>query len=206
MPALASHELATAYLTRPERRAAYRFSVLVPGRYAIEGGPEHSCVTENMSSEGASIRGLVIPPLAAEVVCHLRGIGQLTGDCARHTRSGFVLSVQRTSVPVPQLVRMLRAAAERQHSTALLDRRHERVVPRRKDTMMHLSNGSSYEAEIINVSCSGVALATPVRPDVNSIVLVGNTAARIVRHFDAGIGAAFLRTLDATEVTTEIFL
>jgi hypothetical protein len=199
-------ELKAVQHAPPERRAAHRFSVLIPGRYAFEGGPEHSCVTENISWEGAFLRGLVIPTVDTEIVCDLRGVGRISGSCVRHTKTGFVLSVQASSLPIPRLVAKLREIATEQEQGAPYQRGFERLVPRQTETFLTLANGTSYEAAIVNLSPSGVALATEAKPSIGTVIFVGNTAAKVVRHSEAGVAAAFLRLITIDEVTTEIVL
>ncbi len=192
--------------TLVERRSAERFAVLVPGRYSFKEGAEHNCVTENVSSEGVALRGLLRPPIGTRVICDLRNIGRLSGRCARLTEAGFVLSIETASIPLNLLAYRLRQIADDQDASAALRRIADRVVPKQTGTLLTLGDGTSQEAEVINISQTGVALCVTARPDVNSVIVVGQIPARVIRHFESGIGAAFLTPLPAEQVTREIVL
>jgi hypothetical protein len=55
------------------------------------------------------------------------------------------------------------------------------------------------------MSLSGAALATSLRPPLGSPIKLGRLGARIVRHFEDGIGIEFMRLMsdDAIEQTIE---
>lgn len=190
----------------PERRAFQRFAVLIPGRYSLSDGVDRSCVTENISSEGVALRSLVRPPVSAEITCDLRAVGRLVGRCRRHTESGFVLSIRSASAPLNLVASRLREIASQQAATATSIRVAERFVPKNTRTTISLSDGTCLEASIVNVSQTGVALSAETRPAVDTIVVVGRMPARIVRHFDAGIGATFLRPLPVDQVSADLVL
>ena len=55
------------------------------------------------------------------------------------------------------------------------------------------------------MSLSGAALATKLRPPLGSPIRLGRLGARVVRHFDDGIGIEFMRLMSdaAIEKTIE---
>jgi hypothetical protein len=68
-----------------------------------------------------------------------------------------------------------------------------------------LSNGATHAVRVIDMSLSGAAIATALRPAVGSTVRLGRLGARVVRHFDDGIGIEFMRIMSdaAIEQTIE---
>jgi len=46
---------------------------------------------------------------------------------------------------------------------------------------------------VIDISQSGVAVATDQRPEIGALVTVGKTAGRVVRHLEEGIAIEFIR-------------
>jgi hypothetical protein len=46
--------------------------------------------------------------------------------------------------------------------------------------------------EVLDLSLSGVSLATDVRPPVGEFVLIGQMAGRVARHHENGIGIEFV--------------
>jgi len=73
------------------------------------------------------------------------------------------------------------------------DRRHERIPPRFSHTTLKLPNGQEFLARLVDVSISGAALAVAAKPPIGSAVVIGETAAQVVRHFEGGIALEFNR-------------
>jgi hypothetical protein len=73
------------------------------------------------------------------------------------------------------------------------DRRHGRVVPRDPVSTMVLPNGTSINCRVIDMSLSGAAVATDQRPPIGTLITLGKTQGRIVRHLDQGFAVEFTR-------------
>jgi hypothetical protein len=58
-------------------------------------------------------------------------------------------------------------------------------------------NGQEFLAKLVDVSISGAALAVSAKPPIGSAVVVGETAAQVVRHFEGGIAVEFNRLFPA---------
>jgi hypothetical protein len=54
------------------------------------------------------------------------------------------------------------------------------------------------------MSLSGAALATPMRPPLGSPIRLGRIGARVVRHFEDGIGIEFMRLMSDTAIEQTI--
>jgi hypothetical protein len=70
-------------------------------------------------------------------------------------------------------------------------RRHERVDG---EGIAHFtrSSGQIIACEVLDLSLSGVSLKTDIRPPMGEVVLIGQTAGRVVRHHDNGIAIEFV--------------
>jgi hypothetical protein len=84
------------------------------------------------------------------------------------------------------------------------DRRHLRRTPKRSETTIVLADGTSHTVRVIDMSLSGAAIATNLRPPIGSPVRLGRLGARIVRHFDDGIGIEFMRVMSDTAIEQAI--
>ena len=73
------------------------------------------------------------------------------------------------------------------------DRRHERITPRVVHATLKTPDGHEYLAKLVDVSVSGAALAVAAKPPIGSSVVIGETPAQIVRHFEGGIAVEFNR-------------
>jgi hypothetical protein len=60
---------------------------------------------------------------------------------------------------------------------------------------MRLADGQEVGVRIIDVSLSGAAISTNLKPDLGSRVTVGATHGKVVRHFEGGVAIEFLRIL-----------
>ena len=79
------------------------------------------------------------------------------------------------------------------------DRRHERITPRDRYTILKLPNGREYTATLVDLSMSGAALNVDCEPPIGARVVVGATPAEVVRHVNCGIAVEFLDPLPADE-------
>ena len=68
-----------------------------------------------------------------------------------------------------------------------------------------LPDGTGLSVRVIDMSLSGAALATDIRPPLGSPIRLGRLGARVVRHFEDGIGIEFMRLMSdaAIEKTIE---
>ncbi len=57
---------------------------------------------------------------------------------------------------------------------------------------LRFDTGRTIPARVIDISMSGVALATTTAPPIGTTVMVGSTPGRVVRYFEGGIGAQFM--------------
>ena len=56
-----------------------------------------------------------------------------------------------------------------------------------------LADGTAVICRIIDMSLSGAAVACEQRPEVGSLITLGKTPSRIVRHIEGGIAVEFTR-------------
>jgi hypothetical protein len=59
---------------------------------------------------------------------------------------------------------------------------------------MRLTDGRDYDVLVENISESGAAITTRLRPAVGSTVTIGAVSAKVIRHFDKGIAVEFAPT------------
>jgi hypothetical protein len=71
------------------------------------------------------------------------------------------------------------------------DRRHDRIVPRNPIALITLDDGTQMNGRIIDLSLSGAAIAAEKRPALNSQIMLGRVASRVVRHLEEGFALEF---------------
>ncbi len=182
-------EAATA--TGVERRAAARYKMIVSGTFAMPDGGEVRCVTEDASVGGFGIRSAKRPEVGAVIEIEFHFLGVVRGEVVRHTERGFGLRVLHTVLSARSFGRVMVWLVTAHNGGVKEARAHARYVPRERDVVVSLPDGRTVAADILDVSRSGVVISTDVRPPLGTLIYVGKTRARVVRHLDDGIGLAF---------------
>lgn len=187
--------------TRPlERRRHRRVRVALLGRYMLTNRQEFPCQSFDMSPGGLSVVAPVKGAIGERVVVYLEHIGRLEGQVVRHIDTGFALALTATPRKRDKLAAQLTWLANR-HSLGLPeDRRHERIVPRNPRAIIRFNDGREDIVRLIDVSLSGAAISTSVKPPLDAPVVLGHTKARVVRHFDGGIAVEFSALLCPDDV------
>jgi hypothetical protein len=144
-----------------------------------------------MSPGGALLVAPVRGAVGERIVVYLEHVGRIEGEITRHVETGFAVSIAGTTRRRDKIASQLTWLANRQALGLPEDRRHERVTPRSPMTTLRLESGREFPARLIDVSMSGAALSVDHVPPLGSAVMLGATAAKVVRHFQGGIAVEF---------------
>ncbi len=132
-----------------------------------------------------------LPMIKDHVIIYLDHVGRIEGNVTRLYDGGFAMTINCTPRKREKLaasVEWLKAHSEfgdQEH------RRHERIEPANKNTEIRLEDGRCYPVEIIDISISGAALETDVKPALGSFVTFSGLNGKVVRHFAEGIAVEF---------------
>ena len=184
-----------------EQRRHSRVKVNIIGRYMLSDRNEFPCQVVNMSPGGAAIMAKVCGKVGERVIAYLEDIGRIEGVIVRHFEGGFAMTVETTLHRRDKLAAKLTWLANKHELNLPEDRRFERVSPKTSVSQIVMSDGRSYECRVIDVSLSGAALGTSVRPAIGSFLMVGSMRGRVVRHLEEGIAIEFaaLSSIDEVE-------
>jgi hypothetical protein len=177
-------------------RRFQRVPVVLFGRYMLENRREFPCQTVEMSPGDMALFAPVKARPGEKVVVYLDQLGRFAGVTARQTETGFALVMNLPAAKRERLADQLTWFANRQSCSLADDRRHERLVPLMQRTILRLPDGQEIIARIRDVSLSGAGVETEVRPDAGTHIVIGSTPAIVVRHFESGFGAEFVRPFD----------
>lgn len=180
-----------------ERRRHQRVKVVLPGRYMLEDRREYPCRTIDISPGGVSFAVLAKGRIGERVVAYLTQIGRVEGTITRHFDDGFAIQMKLPVLKREKLADQLTWLANRQALGMAEDRRHERITPRFAHATLKMPDGHEYLAKLIDVSISGASLAVAAEPPIGSSVIIGETAAQIVRLFEGGVAVEFDRPFPA---------
>jgi hypothetical protein len=189
-----------------ERRRHQRVEISLLGRYMLADKREFPCVTTDMSPGGlaciASTRGVV----GERVVVYLDQIGRVEGKIARHTDRGFALALTLPYVKREKIANQLTWLVNRDILAMPEDRRFERIVPLRQHSILQLNGESEHLVKVLDVSMSGAAIRTALKPSIGTKAIIGQMKGQVVRLFDGGIAIAFDQMIDADRFDEDITL
>ena len=189
-----------------ERRRHQRVKIALPGRFMREDRHEFPCVTIDVSPGGVALATQGLVQIGERVIAYLNQVGRLEGRASRELEDGFAFQMKLPAIKREKLADQLTWLANRQALGMPEDRRHERMEPRHQGTTLKLWNGRERVAKIIDVSVSGAALLVDISPAIGTPVIVGATAAHVVRHFNGGIAVEFARFIPAESFDAFIIL
>ncbi len=178
-----------------ERRRHQRVKVNLLGRYMLADRREFPCQVVDMSPGGMALIAPVTGNPGERVIAYVDHLGRLEGKIARLLDNGFAMTISATSRKRDKLAAQLTWLANRQILNLPEDRRHGRFTPRNPTARLILPNGVNVSCRVIDLSQSGAAIsiAPDLRPMVGTMVTVGKTQGRVVRHIEDGFALEFTR-------------
>jgi len=178
-----------------ERRKHQRVKVNLLGRYMLADRREYPCQVVNMSPGGILLMAPVAGEVGARVIAYVDHLGRLEGKVARTVPNGFAMTIAATSRKRDKLAAQLTWLANRHILNLPEDRRHGRFAPRNPLARLIMPNGHNISCRVIDLSQSGAAVAMhpDQRPPIGSMVTIGKTQGRVVRHIEDGFAIEFVR-------------
>ena len=183
-------------LARPARNYAQlprfqRVKISVLGRYMLADRREFPCQVLEMSPGDALVIAPVAGQVGEKVIVYLDHIGRVEGAISEGVDGGFVIELIASARKRDKMAAQLTWLANKDILDLPEDRRHERVVPDNRHSTVVLDDGRRYNCKIIDISLSGAAIELAVRPAMGTPVTLGRMRARVVRHFQDGVGVEF---------------
>ncbi|MEL7229517.1 MAG: PilZ domain-containing protein [Pseudomonadota bacterium] len=182
---------------RTERRAHERLPVALMGRALMPNGLEIPCQATDISPGDVGLVASFAPVMNDQVVVYLDHVGRLAGHVARIYEAGFALKLDVTPRKKEKLEARIEWLRAHDHFGVEDQRGHKRIEPRQDNTQIILQDGRKYDVEIIDISISGAALQSAVRPAIGTRLTVAGMSGVVVRHFTEGMAIEFDATADA---------
>lgn len=157
-------------------------------------------MTADVTAEGIRLRSSARLAAGEDLTCSIRHIGQLEVRITQVAGQDFVVGVRGGRATLNGLARQFVTLARAQNFRPEPIRGHHRIVPAQKTVEITLECGLSFSGHVLNVSASGIGLLIDRAVGIGETIRVGSRAARVVRHFEHGIGAAFLEPLEPSAV------
>ncbi len=187
-----------------ERRRYQRVRLNLLGRCMFPDQRECPCQLTEISPGDAVFISPFCGGMDERVIAYIDEIGRLEGVIVENVESGFRMSIVASQRKRDKLADVLTWLANRHVLSLAEDRRHLRRMPRRTDATLVFPDGTSHRCRVMDMSLSGAALATALRPPIGSPVRLGKLGARVVRHFDDGIGIEFMQLMSDAAIKQTI--
>jgi hypothetical protein len=168
-----------------------RVKVSILGRYMLSDRSEYPCQIIEMSPGDAVVIAPVSGKVGERIIAYLDHLGRVEGTVGEAIDGGFVASFVSTARKRDKLAAQLTWLANKDTLGLPEDRRHERVVPDSRHSVIVLADGRKYGCKIIDISLSGAAIEIDVRPVAGTACTLGRMSAVVTRHFENGVGVQF---------------
>jgi hypothetical protein len=186
---------------KAERRHFMRARVEIAGRFFVPSDSrEASCKIVDLSPGGALCVSEIVPTADTPIVLYIDGFGRLEGGVVRPQEvvaggttpeGSFGVQFHCSAMKRDKIAEQLTLYMNRGVVDEAAMRRHDRE-PTKGLTRFTRSNGEVLNCEVQDLSLSGVSLKTDARLPLGEIVLIGQTAGRVVRHHETGIAIEFV--------------
>lgn len=174
-----------------DNRSYQRVRVKVYGRFMLEDRTEHPCQVVDMSPGNAAFITDHIAELGEKVIAYIDHIGRVEGVMTRTLPDGFAMTILASDRKKDKLAAQLTWLANKHELDLPEDRRHERVLPQNPMSIMSLNDGRQYQCRIVDLSLSGAAVESDVKPALGTPITLGTMRGQVVRHFDEGVAIEF---------------
>lgn len=174
-----------------ERRRHQRVKVNLLGRFMLENKTEYPCQVINMSPGGVALIAPIRGDIGERIIAYIDHIGRIEGKIVRKIEGGFALTVDATARKRDKLASQLTWLANKHILDLPEDRRHERRQPKVPITILTTEDGSEHTCRVLDLSLSGAAVKTKVRPKIGKGIMLGKLRARVVRHLEDGLAVEF---------------
>ena len=176
-----------------ERRSWERVSIALFGRCLLPNRLEIPCQAVNLSPGDAAIVAAHLPQIGDPVIIYFDHLGRIEGTAVRHFKGGFAITINGTPRKREKLASRIEWLVEHldTEDTGHELRRHNRIEPRNNNSEIRLEDGRTYPIKIIDISLSGAAIESDVRPALGEMVWLAGMQGKVVRHFAEGIAMEF---------------
>jgi hypothetical protein len=188
-----------------DRRQASRYALTLLGRFMRATKQEYPCKVVDISLNGASIMSPVMVEKGEKIVAYFDHIGALEGHVVRRYEGGFAMSLAVTPARLEKLEQRLEELISRGPTSPGNERRQEIRRAANDKSLLTLVDGSVHECRISDISITGAAVETTLRPLIGALVTLGKQRARCVRHTTSGIAVLFLDTEQIAAPAKKIF-
>lgn len=150
----------------------------------------HPCRTRSIALDRMVIEADILPEKGDSVYLNIPGLGLCSGRVNKLLSNGFVAAITLSPDKINELMPRLDWLKRYYKRDAHNNRRHPRHLTPPYQIKLKTPDGESI-VTVYDLSCSGVALLTDLRPAIGSRLAIAGYDGVVARHFDGGVGVAF---------------
>lgn len=173
---------------------AEAFDVYVIGCATFPGYGNDQVALHHVDTAGMWFRSSRRPAKGEALKFALRGFEDFEACVTELTDDGF-LAMPNRKMGISSLVAEV-AKVSRSQEASQSERRHERVSPKDLRATLRI-DGASATVNVIDISVSGAAIESLLRPSIGTEAMLGRMPAKVVRHISNGFAVEFKDTLAA---------
>jgi hypothetical protein len=175
-------------------------SYTLPNWYDPEGKlRSFACRTTRVSPFRVLLDVPVVGRVGDRLTSYFREFGKFEGVISDTVHGGFLLELEMTRAERAKLAEKLVWLEKKQKDPTIRDSRKEaRHVPTSPHSALMLADGSRVPCFVIDISVSGAAVSSEIKPELGTPLAVGTCVGRVVRHFDDGFAVRFVDQLGST--------
>lgn len=174
------------------------------GRFMRETREEFTCQMQDISVGGAGIASPVKVQINERIIAYFDVLGGLDGHVTRIYSDGFAIQFKVSAHKREKLVAQIMWLFNRADFPEEAGRQHERVGAGGHRARLKLDEKIIIDTDVIDLSASGANLATPARPPIGALVMLGNVKALVRRHHETGIALQFIETQDVDQLRQQL--
>ena len=152
-------------------------------RYMLVDRREGRCPLIQLTADEAVIATPERPEIGSPIISYVQGFGRFEGTVSGFSSTGLHIAIQASDSQRQRMQERLAGADMRRAPRVQLSDNHSTLV---------LEGGVEIRCQVRDISLTGAALETDMRPAIGSNLLIGRTKGKVVRHFPGGIGIEFI--------------
>jgi len=172
------------------QREFQRFPVALDGMI-FAAGATHACQLIDLSAGGARLHPAHRPTLTGDLVLFIQSFGRYRAQIIRSTQTEMSVRFMAEEETVLSLLKGL-STYVKGFDTPHIKLRKETRVAAPMPAVCRDANGVAIPCEIVNASLRSMSITMTQRPQIGTLVMLGRTRVRVMRHHDNGIAVQCL--------------
>jgi hypothetical protein len=170
-----------------ERRRFERISMTLPARYLTPDGEEVECETINVSPGGVLFRG-GRPPLGANIIAYVSGLGRVQGVAVRLMANGFAIAIAGATAKTERLIHKIEWLKRRGRADQRL---FQRVELEGALIALKCADGRQQTVELHDASTMGASFQCDLGLRMGEAVEIAGRKAIVARLLEGGAAVKF---------------